>query len=180
MLASASTDRGKQVSTAKARGPTMLVILTGWMILSCHGGEGERLRQIAGCYENGIGPFLAEDQVAATQEGTYSPADYYELTSSRVQEHRQFPAEMPKSYTVSVHGGSATGLAKLLAKKPVWRPHGDDSLIVEWHGDYSLLQYRLKVEGDRLIGRGIAIAHEPDVKTTEISAVSARRVPCRQ
>jgi hypothetical protein len=130
---------------------------------------------VAGCYEPAIGPYLAYQSSSDIEEDDeFTLPPLYELTLDKSDE-LSFSKEEDMSW-LSIRQPQIT-MPEMLLSLGAWRMIGADSILVQWRHEYGVVEYRLRVEEDRLIGQGTGRAHYPAPPISTYS-VSAKRVVC--
>lgn len=136
----------------------------------------ERAVPVVGCYEPEIGPYLGDITELESSEREWFPSPpYYELTHDPLEVWPVPPDHGGRWYRIE---SPETSTPEILTKEGGWRVIGNDSVVIQWRGEYNLVEYRLQVEPHRLSGQATAHAHAPDVKPTEPKHITARRVEC--
>lgn len=150
----------------------MLVILSG-----CTAGMGTvDTGNVTGCYEPAIGPYLGDVTALETPlQEAFLPPTYYELIRREREEWTSPGADDGR--WLEVRAPETSGL-EMLQKVGGWSTIGNDSIVIQWRGEYNVTEYRLQVAPQGLKGQGSAVAHLPNVEPATPTAVTARRITC--
>lgn len=121
-------------------------------------------RQVTGCYESTIGPFLLNEYPEHEP-----PPVWIALDSTAAARASVSPA-----FSVS----SESQIEERSIWQAWWQPVGPDSIVVMWEADGPSLEYRLHVHQDRLEGEAIFHVDVSDVEPRAPVGITAARTEC--